>query len=176
MAEIKSTLDLVMERTKHLSLSQEEKQGQEAEAAKKQFNGVVQKFLDDLMNLQEVQQAVVKISETYSSLDSHALPEMVLDRIDMEALQGPLPVLLHDVFGYAIEGLKELGDQYADEIQAEAARYSNRLRQVFKQEYQISGTALVPNSEADPQWNQALENIVCTYEKKLAAEKNNILS
>ena len=42
MAEIKSTLDLVMERTKNMILSRDEKQNQDAETAKKHFNGALQ--------------------------------------------------------------------------------------------------------------------------------------
>ena len=46
MGEIKSTLDLVMERTKNLSLSDEEKQAQKQKEVESRIRGLLQKYLD----------------------------------------------------------------------------------------------------------------------------------
>lgn len=46
MAEIKSTLDLVLERTKHLSQSSEEKQAQKQKDIANRLNGLLQKYQD----------------------------------------------------------------------------------------------------------------------------------
>ena len=174
MSEVKSTLDLVMERTKHLTMSRAEKQDQAVEEAKKQFNGVVVKYLDGLMDLQEVNQAVSKLKETYPALDNQSLSRMVLDRMDLEDLEGPLPGLLHGIFGCSVEGLKQLAREYAQAVQAQAAGHADRVRKILQQEHQISGTAVVPNLDADPQWHQEKNSIVSAYENKLAVEKNRL--
>lgn len=46
MAEIKSTLDLVMEKTKDLSLSDEERQGQKNKEIGSRIRGLLNKFQD----------------------------------------------------------------------------------------------------------------------------------
>lgn len=46
MGEIKSTLDLVMDKTRHLTLSDEEKQEQKEKEFKKNLKGPAQKFQD----------------------------------------------------------------------------------------------------------------------------------
>ncbi len=46
MGEIKSTLDLVMDKTRHLTLSDEEKQEQKEKEFKKNLKGPTQKFQD----------------------------------------------------------------------------------------------------------------------------------
>ncbi len=46
MGEIKSTLDLVMARTKHLTLTDEEKKTQQSVNVKQRLQGLIQKFQD----------------------------------------------------------------------------------------------------------------------------------
>ena len=49
VAEIKSTLDLVMEKTRNLTLSSEEKQAQKQIDVENRIKGLVQKFEDGLL-------------------------------------------------------------------------------------------------------------------------------
>ena len=53
MAEIKSTLDLVMEKTKNLSLSSEEKQTQRNKEIEGRIRGLLQKYQDQLITLDQ---------------------------------------------------------------------------------------------------------------------------
>jgi len=54
MGEIKSTLDLVMEKTKHLSLSDEEKQNQKKIESQKRINGLLQKYQDQVLSMEQL--------------------------------------------------------------------------------------------------------------------------
>ena len=47
MGEIKSTLDLVLEKTRHLSQSSGEKQAQTQKDTDNRINGMLQKYLDE---------------------------------------------------------------------------------------------------------------------------------
>ena len=49
MGEIKSTLDLVMERTRNLTLSDEEKQAHKQMAIASRIKGLLQKMLDGML-------------------------------------------------------------------------------------------------------------------------------
>ncbi|MBW2432576.1 MAG: hypothetical protein JRF36_03165, partial [Deltaproteobacteria bacterium] len=51
MGEIKSTLDLVMEKTRNLNLSDEEKQDQKNKEIESRLNGLLQKFEDQIITL-----------------------------------------------------------------------------------------------------------------------------
>ena len=50
MAEIKSTLDLVMEKTRNLSLSSEERAEQKSKEIRSQIRGLIQKFQDQIIS------------------------------------------------------------------------------------------------------------------------------
>ena len=58
MAEIKSTLDLVLERTKNLTLTEEEKKSLQRKELEGKIRGWGQKYLDGLMRLSAVNEAV----------------------------------------------------------------------------------------------------------------------
>jgi len=170
MGEIKSTLDLVMERTKNMVLSKDEKQSQEVKTARKRFNGALQKHLDGVLPLKDLQQTLGDL-EQKPNIEARTLRNVLMEKIDLDALQGPLPYLLHTLFGSRIEGLKQLEQQYADEIQSEAEQHTSRLRRELEQDHQIAGSAVLPNPEADPQWIQEQKKIVAEYDRRLEAEK-----
>ena len=54
MGEIKSTLDLVMEKTRHLTLSQKEKDGQKQIEVNKRLKGLLQKYRDNLLREEQL--------------------------------------------------------------------------------------------------------------------------
>ena len=58
MAEIKSTLDLVMEKTRNLTLSSEEKQAQKQIEIGNRIKGLVQKFQGRTVNQKSAQDRI----------------------------------------------------------------------------------------------------------------------
>ena len=69
MAEIKSTLDLVMEKTRHLKMTQDEKKALDLEQTLKKIPGLVQKYVDGALKDRDFKREV----ESYQSYD----PEVV---------------------------------------------------------------------------------------------------
>src|SRR5208283_2360057 len=55
MAEIKSTLDLVMERTRHLRMTEEDKRKQAAAAFKEAVSRIARKYMDGQISLDKLQ-------------------------------------------------------------------------------------------------------------------------
>ena len=60
MGEIKSTLDLIMEKTKNLSMSPEEKEEVRGQEWLKKARGWIQKFQDDLVDLSKVKSELLE--------------------------------------------------------------------------------------------------------------------
>jgi hypothetical protein len=54
MGEIKSTLDLVMEKTKDLTLSSEEKKAQKQKEIENRIKGLLQKYQDGFLSKSEL--------------------------------------------------------------------------------------------------------------------------
>ena len=64
MAEIKSTIDLIMERTKSLSASPEERESYQRQEREKRLRGLVQRLLDDNITLDGVRTSWPKRRKT----------------------------------------------------------------------------------------------------------------
>ena len=54
MGEIKSTLDLVLEKTKNLTLSSEEKESQKQKEVENRIKGMVQKYQDGILSINQL--------------------------------------------------------------------------------------------------------------------------
>ena len=65
MAEIKSTLDLVMERTKHLTMSSEERVGQQQKDFEKKLQGVLQQYADKVLAIDELMERVTGLQADF---------------------------------------------------------------------------------------------------------------
>ena len=71
MAEIKSTLDLVMEKTKNLSLSSEERQAQKSKEIESRLRGLLQKFKDQALSADKFKSEYQKLKKDYNLSKTH---------------------------------------------------------------------------------------------------------
>ena len=70
MGEIKSTLDLVLEKTKHLSQSSDEKQSQIRKDIEMRINGLLQKYQDGVSSLEQLQRDYEALKTEYKLTDN----------------------------------------------------------------------------------------------------------
>jgi len=82
MGEIKSTLDLVLEKTKHLSQSSEEKQAQTQKDIENRINGMLQKYLDGLFSLEQLQRDYEALKAEFNLSENNILTSEVINRLD----------------------------------------------------------------------------------------------
>jgi hypothetical protein len=61
MAEIKSTLDLIMERTRNLSMTPEEKEALRRKEWHSRIQGWLQRYLDGLMGTNSLKEAILDL-------------------------------------------------------------------------------------------------------------------
>jgi hypothetical protein len=67
MGEIKSTLDLVMEKTKHLSLSEEEKLNTKKIDMQNKIRGLINKYEESTLNFTELKKSIDSLQKQYGS-------------------------------------------------------------------------------------------------------------
>lgn len=171
MAEIKSTLDLVMEKTRNLTFSSEEKRALKIEQARKAFNGLLQKYLDGQLALDELQEGVAGLQEKHALGDRGVLRKAVTDKLTLESMLDPLLILLEQVFGCDTEALRVLGKDYRSEITSRADDRRSQLANDFEERHGISGAAVAPNLEADAKWKEEIAILHELFAAKLEDEK-----
>jgi hypothetical protein len=162
MAEIKSTLDLIMEKTKGLTLSPKEKEEIRREEWAKKARGWIQKFLDGWIDMDKVKSELpgqeapsgwekILQTEIISPLDPEEDNEKRFQLItEFLELPGEPFLKILSVFKQRVEGEKvHLMEQSIKRLSDQG----------------ISGSAVLPNPDRDPSWIQFI-----TQERKAVKE------
>jgi hypothetical protein len=175
MAEIKSTLDLVMEKTKHLHLTSEERQTQKDLEIKKRMSGLLQKFLDQTLSMVELQAEYDNLIKNGNLSDHTIFINEILNRLNPDGDNQALLVPLKDVCGVSPEGIESVLADYQKAVNSAARARATELKETLAREHHISGSAVVPNLDADDQWSKEAAALRAKFEKQLNQEIAGVL-
>lgn len=175
MTEIKSTLDLVMEKTMHLSLSPEEKQELAAQEVENRIRGMLQKYLDGVLTPEELKNEYRSIKKDDKPTAKHILIKEIIGRLDMLKGNGPLLEVLDELGGFGGAGLRSVIDESRSNYRKAAGKRSEEIKNILSEECAISGSAVVPNLEADVQWRREEREIRSRFEENLHRVKAELL-
>ncbi len=156
MGEIKSTLDLVMERTRHLSLTDEEKKRQRAADFEKRLQGLLQQYADGAETVETFRQRLTDLETETASGGQSVLVAAVARCIDPDGDNARWLELLDQV----APGLRQpLGDALdAHRAKQDALMAAGAQDQLGRLGHDngISGSAVVPNPQQDPACRERL--------------------
>lgn len=159
MGEIKSTLDLVMERTRHLTLSDEEKKKQRTADFAKRLQGLLQQYADGVLRLEDLRERVAGLQAEVQIEDRQGVVDGVIERI---APDGDNAIWLALLAQEAPERCSALQKILEDHRRARAdildAGQQDQLDQL-SDAHGISGSAVIPNPEGDPDCRQRLTDL-----------------
>jgi hypothetical protein len=172
MGEIKSTLDLVMEKTKNLRFSDEEKQQNKSIDINKKIRGLVGKYKDGTLRYSELEKEINRLEKQHG-IDARAiLAEEVLQRIEFMADDSPLFEILKDFCGMESEPVKSFINAYREKALAEADRRRHAILGALKKDHHISGSAVAANLEKDEPLKAALKALQAEFKNRLTSQKN----
>jgi hypothetical protein len=159
MGEVKSTLDLVMERTRHLSLSEDERDRQKRTDYEKRLQGFLLRYAEDAITADELQQRVASLLTEMKIRDEKLLLHAVFKRIDPDADNARWMSLLADAVPEALISLKEILSDYHRKRNDLLAAGGRRLQKRLDERHAIRGTAVVPNAEKDSQYVEQVSRL-----------------
>ena len=172
MGEIKSTLDLVLEKTRHLTLSDEEKQRQQKDQALKSLNGVLQKYLDGQIQLGRLQEELERLRSDSTALDARLILDQVLKLVQIDADNTAWLAYLEAVASEAVVFIKQVLSDHSEALNSEAQQRQNQMLHDLGGKYLISGSAVIPNLQADKTWKQRRSSIREKYDRLLQEAKD----
>lgn len=157
MAEIKSTLDIIMERTRGLTLTEEEKRSFKEQELAAKVKGLVQRYLSGGLTHERQVEEVADLARQCKD------PETVRSCLIRESVQGiklggdneTVLKILETIPDIDLAALRTVlaGSEKKLLIRREAQEKRLMLR---LREKGISGSAVLPNLNADPEWRQLL--------------------
>jgi hypothetical protein len=165
MGEIKSTLDIIMEKTKGLSMSDEEKKVFQKKEVEGKVRGLVQKFQDGRMDLEGLKTEIDTFEEGQYEMAREALIKECLDRIDPEADNKSVLSLLEHVVEVDPNPFHKILSEFQKDLEKEKDTRERTLRERLQEEG-ISGSAVSPNVEADQEWNQYMLKLKKDFKEK----------
>ncbi len=178
MGEIKSAVELAMEKTKDFHLSREELNKIKEEEMQSKARGLVNRFLEVDFHLREVEKELSKFAPGERGKVEKLMREYLADAIQLgrenDLIFQGIAALRQDSqpLKRQIEQLVKDYQEGREKIYAETEE--NLLAQWEKQG--ISGSAVQPKVEGSPEWEKALSGFKPAFEEQLQALKEKLKS
>jgi hypothetical protein len=171
MGEIKSTLDLVMEKTRNLTLSSAEKQEQKQKEMQSRLKGLLQKYLDGLLTRNQLKKDYLNLKKDFGPADDTSLVQEILNRLDPDQDNQLLLETLADCCKVDTASIKGTIDEYRNIHRQAALKRTAQLKADLARNFDVSGSAVVPNLEADAQWRGDVQGMRRRFEDHLTRHK-----
>jgi uncharacterized protein (UPF0335 family) len=151
MGEIRSTLDIIMEKAKDVQVTEEDRAAFARREMEGKIRGLVQRCLDGIMDAERLRSEMEALGEDRREIAVQALRTECLKRMALDGDNRSLMDLLGRVAGFDTKPVAELLSRYRRDREAKRADREAVLREQLTHQG-ISGSAVVPNFMADPQW------------------------
>jgi len=175
MGEIKSTLDLVLEKTKNLTLSSEEKEEQKQKEIENRIKGMLQKYQDGMLSKSQLISDYEILKTDYNMLQNNTLIIEITQRIEPDRDNRPLLEILQECGAIDTAAIETIIENFRKAYRAASQNRIKRLKENLAQQYNISGSAVLPNLAADEQWRQEAREMRAGYVDQLDRVKDNLL-
>ncbi len=170
MSEIKSAIELAMERTRNMTLSAAEKEKIRKEEDASRAAALVNRFLHVDMNCKDLDKELAKVDPS----DRKRMEGLILEHLGRAiSLEGDHDLIFEGISALhgdeeVLSKIRDLRERYGKERLREFNRVKEELRGKFR-ERQISGSAVEPRVEGSPEWKETLARFKPAYETRLAA-------
>jgi hypothetical protein len=171
MGEIKSTLDLVMEKTRHLTLSQEEKKVQKQVEVDRKLQGLLQKCQDNFLKMENLKKELENLKKEYDLNVDEMLADLLLNSLKFGRDNSVFLELLSEMFGLNLSGLETIFQNFKAAAKSATQERVEQIKTDLSKKRFISGSAVVPNLEIDREWLSILEHIKDGFDEILNKEK-----
>lgn len=175
MAEIKSSIELAMERTKGLTFTEEERRKFEEEREGRAAQALVQQFLKGDMGLRELQRKREALTPSARrALDRALVEALVFGHEALPKVTEALEAWLGRTHRSLLQRLRDLSLQWGQVVQKRRKSIKKDLREELAKRG-IRGSAVEPNVEASPLWDKVLTELHQEFSSRLAEIQRELL-
>ena len=157
MGEIKSTMDIIMEKTKGLTMSEEEKAEFRQQELCGKVRGLIQKFIDGILDLEKLKSEIDVLSDHPKDMINKTIIEESIPHIELGEENEPIYRIFKEIIGVDTGPVLDIESVCLERLERERKAREASLKEKFKVKG-ISGSAVIPNIEANPDWKQYLSN------------------
>jgi hypothetical protein len=170
MAEIKSTLELALERTKKMAISEKEKEEIRQKKLLEKAKGLFHRYREGHAPLGELRKEIERMDEKTSATVKDLLLSQWIDALSLEdedeRLIKGIEWLKSGRLEETPQRFRNLSSQYREEMEKTRQEVRTQLVEALKREG-IVGSAIEPNVEGGLLWKEAVEKMDHFYGEKL---------
>jgi uncharacterized protein YnzC (UPF0291/DUF896 family) len=166
MGEIRSTLDIIMEKTKGLTMTEEEKRDLKRREIAGKVRGLIQRYVDGIIDPDRLKSEAAAAGEGEKDMFRRAMIEESMDWIAPRQDNEAVLRILENATGVNIKPIRKVLADFESRMDEEKNAREKALMTRLK-EKGISGSAVIPNIEADLEWKHYLDDIREEFLKKL---------
>lgn len=175
MGEIRSTMDIIMEKTKDLTMTDGEKEDLSHRELAGKIKGLIQKFLDGITNLDRLKVEAAALREGNQDKFDQIIKDEAIKRIELEGTNKPVFTLLENAANIDTAPIHNVLADSEQKLGNERGVRELELRDRLK-EKGISGSAVLPNIKADPEWNDFVSNLKQEFREKVEGSCSECIS
>ena len=166
MGEIKSTLDIIMEKTKGLTISEEEKEAFRKKETEGKVRGLLQRFLDGFIDAERLKDEIGSLGEKRYAVAREALLRECMGRMEPGADNTILLDALENAAGLDIAPIQKIILDYNQDLEQQKMD-RKQVMQKNLERLGISGAAVIPNIHADQEWIRHLSEMNKGFREKV---------
>jgi len=176
VAEIKSSIELAMEKTKNLVMDEEERKLSALRDTENKIRATLRRYLEGMIERDDVEKEMEEIKGD-EGLKRSLLIDLLIEEFDIGSDNTRLLELFYIVNGGLQESLKKelatLKNKFKEEMEKRGMiireRIAGRLREMG-----ITGDGVEPNIEEWDEWKEGLEESGAVFKKRIAEWKNKL--
>jgi hypothetical protein len=166
MAEIKSTLDIIMEKAKKLTVTEKEKVAFKRKELEGKIRGLDQKYLDSFIDLDRLKVEIALLQREGEDMVRELIEEDVLGRIQLGQNNDPLLDMVSKTIGMNTGPIRELLNQFEKRMDREKESREKMLEEELRKRG-ISGSAVIPNLNGDEKWLRTVSELNQLFREKM---------
>jgi hypothetical protein len=177
MGEIKSTLELAMERTKKFAISNKEKEEIKQKELRQKATSLFHRYREGNLPLNEILKEIEKMEEGTARTVKELLLSQWIDALslddDAERILKGIESLKQRSIDEVKQKFQHLLSQYQEEKEKVKEKMRVQLTEVLKKDG-IYGSAVEPNIEKSELWKKEREKLDHSYKAKLEEVKEQL--
>ncbi len=176
MAEIKSAIEIALERTKNMIPSPAEKEKLREEEDSSKALALVNRYLHVDLHFKDVEKELARMDDADRKVIEklmirHLAEAMRLEEEDELVFEG-IATLRPEAKG-VVSKIRVLQGKYKEQRREEYERVGDALKKTLEQKG-ISGSAVQPKVEGSPDWKDALARFRPAFEEQLASYRKEL--
>lgn len=166
MGEIKSTLEIIMEKTKNLTMTEEEKKDMRQKELAKKVKGWVQKYIDNLINQETLKSELKKEGKDNYSLLQKLMKKELLKSLEPDGDNTKVFQLIKGILDIKKDPFVKIINQFQREMSSAKSKRQKKIKEQLTKK-RIFGSAVIPNLNCDTEWNNYYSKAKNDFKKEV---------